>query len=194
MGLRYVVDTAAAQAISGRKNFEGAESLQRFGQEAVKTLIIVNRTTTAEPGSPANGQIWLTAATGTITGAAWAASPLNLSNNELVVRSENRWLKITPFTGLELFDASTGLRLERYANAWRDAGGGLGGAPLVTEDNLRDKTHAINISGKYDGRVVKVVNPAFPDIFARWCAHGADDTSPWTPVRDDSGATIIRPV
>lgn len=192
MAAQYLIDTEADSVVTGRKNFNGPSALQRYHQQAVTRLAIVNRTTVDEPGAPQNGQAWLLGPTGTVTGAAWAAAPLNLANNDLVVRSESAWQKITPFDGLELFDLSDGTRVERFSGAWRPSGGGFVGAPLVTEANLASAAHAVNTLGKVDGRVVRVAHPTFA-IFRRWVAHGPLATDPWTPVDDMSGVTIITP-
>ena len=120
MDVQYLIDTEAESVVNGRKNFNGPSALQRYHQEAVKCFIIVNATTVAEPTSPVNGQMYLIppAPAGPVTGAAWAAAPLNLTNNDLVARSENAWAKITPFNGLELFDLALGLRYQRVGGAW----------------------------------------------------------------------------
>lgn len=119
---QYLLDTDTAQAVTGRKNFNGADSLQRWGQQAVKRLVVTSRTLVAEPSSPVNGAIYLIPTSGTVTGTAWGAAPLNVTNGDVVARTENAWEKIAPFDGMQLFIAPEGVTLERVAGAWRDAG------------------------------------------------------------------------
>ena len=83
------------------------------------TIDVVNRTTLAQPVSPTEGQAWLIPASGTVTGAQWAAAPLSLANNDVVRWTRGAWEKITRRAGLMVFVLDEIVRLEWTGTAWR---------------------------------------------------------------------------
>lgn len=156
MAKQTLLDNISPQLIlpGAAKDFRGAGALLVNGQDAAQRFRVVNRTTVDQPGSPSEGDAYLIAPTGTVTGADWAGA-LSVANDDLVFYRGAAWAKATLFNGMEVFDLNDGARFVRIGGQWieRDqrwfefAGGAHDGTDLDIAKRVADETRTLVIIG-----------------------------------------------
>lgn len=99
---------------SGVRNVDKAEVRHLFSLIAAlaSSVSVKSATTTAQPASPAIGDVYILAATH--TGAAWTA----FTAYNLAIFLESGWLEVAPSEGTIAFVQDTGAHLYREAGAW----------------------------------------------------------------------------
>jgi hypothetical protein len=133
--------------------------------------------------TPAEGDSYLMPASGTILGA-WATA--GVLNNEIAAFARGGWRRITPTAGVEVFVEDEEVALEYATGGWRISGGSRAAAPLTTLAALDAIGNAINTTGKFDGKLVKV---ARGDALGHryYFAQGAAAGAIWTPEDGQAG-------
>lgn len=104
LALPYLADGQA------QKHITVNESLRRL--DALVQLAVVSATTSAQPGSPADGQVYIMPAGK--TGAAWGA----MTNNALAYYRDGAWEEITPREGFRAYVKDTDKLLIWDGGAW----------------------------------------------------------------------------
>jgi hypothetical protein len=77
---------------------------------------VVSSTVTAQPGSPAEGDLYAIGATH--TGAVWAS----FANHTLAYYRDNAWVNITPREGWRFYDQANNYDIIFNGSAWEDTG------------------------------------------------------------------------
>lgn len=116
----------------------------------------LSKTTTAQPGSPANGDVYIIP--GSATGAAWAT----YTEGDVAIYNGG-WSSLSPFEGLSLWISDTNQRWTYDGSGWKfESGAGTGAnRPAVADallgamylntttgiPNFNDGTNWVNASG-----------------------------------------------
>lgn len=104
--------TAQVVGASGAKNFKGAGSLLRRGQEVKTHFIVESRTVAAQPGSPSEGQHWLLP--GSLTGGVWGG----YTTGNLAAYTDSAFEQITAVEGLSVWVKDENVVLFYDGSAW----------------------------------------------------------------------------
>ncbi|MBU1538985.1 MAG: DUF2793 domain-containing protein, partial [Alphaproteobacteria bacterium] len=100
------------------------EALTRL--DALVQTAVVSRTTTAQPGAPADGALWILPAGA--TGADWSARPAGA----LVRAEDGGWTMVDPADGMVALVLDAGELVVRHGGAWVALGARLGVAQALT--------------------------------------------------------------
>lgn len=117
------------------------ESLRRL--DAVVQLAVVSATIDAQPGSPADGAVWILPPGK--TGAAWGA----MANHALAYYRDGAWEQVSPREGWLAYVKDADGFVYFDGSAWEElaAGGGGGGGGDYTDEMARDAIAAALTAG-----------------------------------------------
>ncbi|MEZ5928528.1 MAG: DUF2793 domain-containing protein [Parvularculaceae bacterium] len=124
---------AYLQGQQAQKHVTVNEALRRL--DALVSLSVKSRTTSAEPASPMEGDAYII--TASPTGAAWAG----FAPDAVAAFQDGAWAEIAPVEGLRAYVVDEGALVAYSGSAWDSVGGGVGSPAMLGVNASADVTN-----------------------------------------------------
>jgi len=128
---------AYLQGQQAQKHVTVNEALRRL--DALVSLSVKSRTTSAEPASPMEGDAYII--TASPTGAAWN----DFAPDAVAAFQDGAWAEIAPVEGLRAYVVDEGALVAYSGAAWNAVGGGVGSPTMLGVNASADATNRLAV-------------------------------------------------